>query len=94
MNKNKQELLDRGVFTEAELQEYEDLLVLEKYYLLINQQIDIEIDKEPKHYVFDKSRNVYRVRKLVEGKYVYYGRYVDEQDAKDKVIELKKEGVL
>ena len=88
---NKQDLLDQEIFTVEEMQEYEDLLVLEKYYLLINEQIDIEIDKEPKNYYFDKGRGKFRVRFLIDGSFKSFGSYTLESDAKDRVNTVRKE---
>ena len=89
---NKQDLLDRGIFTKEDMQEYEDLLVLEKFYLLINEQIDIEPEPvEPKNYYFDKGKNKFRVRFLIDGSFKSYGSYTLEQDAKDRVVAVRKE---
>ena len=89
---NRQDLLDRGIFTQEEMQEYEDLLVLEKFYLLINEQIDIEPEPvEPKNYYFDKGKNKFRVRFLIDVSFKSYGSYTLEQDAKDRVVAVRKE---
>ena len=94
MNKKLRALVDQDILTIEEAIEYEELMICERFFSLVNQHIDIEIDNETKHYVYDKSRDKYRVRKLVDGKFVYYGRYDLEKDAKARVRELQQEGVL
>lgn len=44
----------------------------------------------PKNYFYDKRREKWKVVKIIKGKQIFYGYYETEQDAKNKVIELKK----
>ena len=74
--------------------EYEELMICERFFSLINDQIDIEITKEPKYYYFDKSRNKFRVRFFIDGSFKSFGSYTLESDAQARVRELQQEGVL
>ena len=43
-----------------------------------------------KYYHFDKSRGMYRVHKVKNGKYVSYGFFNTEEEAKKRVEQCKK----
>ena len=43
-----------------------------------------------KYYHYDKSRGKYRVRRVINGKYISYGFYDTEKDAQEVVRKLKE----
>ena len=95
MNKKLRALVDQDILTIEEAIEYEELMICERFFSLVNQQIDIEPEPvEPKHYYFDKSKNRFIVQVTTNGKQKKVGQYVLEQDAINKVQQLKKEGVI
>lgn len=53
--------------------------------------VDLRFDgKKVKHYHYDKQRKKFRVRKVINGKYVCFGYYETEEEAQKMVEELKK----
>lgn len=85
----KEMLLD--VMTLEEQQEYSDLLVLNKFYSMINEIIDIDIEtaKQPRGYYFDAKKGKYRVRLTIDGTVTSFGLYETEQEAINRVIEIR-----
>ena len=69
-------------------QEIRDLLVQENWNLEKVQQKHPYLQNRYKYY--QKIKDKYRVRKIINGKTCYYGTYHTEQEAKERVAFLKK----
>lgn len=52
--------------------------------------VGVKINQDFKYYHFDKQRGKYRVHKVKNGKYMSFGFYDTEEEAKQRVEELKK----
>ena len=97
MNKKLRALVDQEILTLEDAIEYEELMICERFFSLINEQIEIAREPEPvekKHYYFDTSTQRFRVRFTVDGIRKSFGSFKTEQKVIDRLEELKKEGVL
>ena len=52
--------------------------------------LSLKINNNFKYYHYDKVKKKYRVRKVKNGKYMSFGFYDTEEEAKQRVEELKK----
>ena len=57
---------------------------------IIPRPSGVKINQDFKYYHFDKQRGKYRVRRVINGKFLSFGFYDTENEAKQRVEELKK----